>query len=324
MTLDHDPTLLSTLEASSAELVSAYPPVWRDRNKKVVAALSCPLGAVHSGRIRVTRWRANGLPPRFGPHRCAIQARADVFGYEPADDGTTHWHLNFADARLFVAYGSGLLAQDELQVAEHPALGAVAEAMFELEGYEPLTCEAGEPTPVLVRGVERRCVIDTAPALAHGRVHGLYGNRFRAAEPEVVRSAVTVLEPPTVSNILAIEAPTGCRGAYTAEQVGFVLRTAHAGFVAARRESPDPITVHTGFWGCGAYGGNRELMALLQVLAAHLAGVERMVFHTFDDAGMERYQAAEAALGGLALGGLDQTIAAVVDRGYSWGVSDGN
>ncbi|MFA6168681.1 MAG: hypothetical protein WC700_18810 [Gemmatimonadaceae bacterium] len=33
--------------------------------------------------------------------------------------------MNFADPRLFTAYGSELFAQDEMQVAEHLAFGAV-------------------------------------------------------------------------------------------------------------------------------------------------------------------------------------------------------
>ncbi len=35
----------------------------------------------------------------------------------------TRWHVNFADRHLFVAYGSPLMAQDEIQCMEHPVLG---------------------------------------------------------------------------------------------------------------------------------------------------------------------------------------------------------
>ncbi len=44
-------------------------------------------------------------------------------------EGAVEWHVNFADPRLFTAYGLGLFAQDEMQVAEHPALGALREAL---------------------------------------------------------------------------------------------------------------------------------------------------------------------------------------------------
>jgi len=57
--------------------------------------------------------------------------RERVYDYRPATGmaGAVEWHVNFADPRLFTAYGSGLLAQDEMQVAEHPALGALREAL---------------------------------------------------------------------------------------------------------------------------------------------------------------------------------------------------
>jgi hypothetical protein len=47
--------------------------------------------------------------------------------------------------------------------------------------------------------------------------------------------------------------------------IEFVLATAFTGFSAARLESarlnPSPVVaIHTGFWGCGAFGGNRVLM----------------------------------------------------------------
>lgn len=322
--MNAEPERLSTLELPAAELVRSHPPVWRDANKKVIAALSCPADAEHRGQIRVTRWRAGALPETLPESSPALEAHADLFGYAPAPASETHWYLNFADRRLFIAYGSGLLAQDELQVAEHPALGSVAEAMAALPDQVPLTAE-DEPTPILVAGVERRCVLDTAPDLDAGRVYGLYGHRFQRATPDEVRGAVTVLDPPTVSNILAIEAPTAYRGAYTAKQIRFILRTAVAGYRAAALESAGSLVIHTGFWGCGAYGGNRELMALLQILAARIAGVSRLVFHAFDSEGLALYRAGEAVAAELAgLTSLEQAIAVIVELGYQWGVSDGN
>ena len=317
------PKLISTLEQDAATLVAAYPPIWRDRNKQLVASLSSPPGAKHRGRIRVTRWRAGELPETLGAP-VALEARQDVFGYEPAPAGEVHWHLNFADRRLFIAYGSPLLAQDELQVLEHPALGSVAEAMSALPDQTPLTAE-DDPTPILIAGVERRCAFETAPNFDAGRIYGLYGNRFHRATPEQVVDAVDVLDPPTLSNILAIEAPTGYRGRYTAAQIRFVLRTAIAGYAAALAESRGDVVIHTGFWGCGAYGGNRELMVALQIIAARAVGIARLVFHTVGEDGMDRYRAGQAVAHALAeLERLDAVVAALVELGFEWGESDGN
>ena len=82
-------------------------------------------------------------------------------------DGAAEWHVNFADPALFVAYGSSLFAQDEMQVAEHPALGALAEAL-RAGARVALTEQGGKATPVLVAGVERRCRVATDRDVAAG------------------------------------------------------------------------------------------------------------------------------------------------------------
>ena len=81
----------------------------------------------------------------------ALEARADLFHYAPPETpNTLVWHLNFAHHHLFVAYGGGLMAQDELQVAEHPALGSLREALVATSAVLPLTVERGQPTPITI------------------------------------------------------------------------------------------------------------------------------------------------------------------------------
>jgi hypothetical protein len=89
--------------------------------------------------------------------------------------------------------------------------------------------------------------------------------------------------------------------------------------------------VHTGFWGCGAFGGNRTLMALLQLVAAQMAGLSRLVFHAANRAGSKEFDRALAlyqAIGsGVAGGGaaaIERLIDDVVGQGFCWGESDGN
>jgi Poly (ADP-ribose) glycohydrolase (PARG) len=86
------------------------------------------------------------------------------------------------------------------------------------------------------------------------------------------------------------------------------------------------VIIHTGFWGCGAYGGNRVLMTILQILAAQLAGVNCLVFHTGDEAGIWTYQDAENTLrqekGNAS--NVTELINALQAGNFSWGVSDGN
>jgi hypothetical protein len=328
-------TPIERLDFDAAALMREHPPVWRDPNKRAVYETSCPPGSVHHGRIGFTRWGAMSLPVDVGPARTdVVLSRPGFFDYAPVLDPAeaVEWHVNFAAPHLFVAYGGPLFAQDEIQVAEHPALGALKEALA-AAGVQSTTLDHDGPTPVLVTGVERRMSIRTGPDAAAGRPNGLYGNEFALADPEAVRRATSRVDPPTISNLVAMSAPPGGYGVYRQEVIESILTTAYTGFRAAVLESAllrgDGIlvVVHTGYWGCGAYGGNRVLMALLQVVAAEMAGLDRLVFHTGGRGGDAPLEKAVDLLRGIESGGRIATRALVeelVGMGFEWGVSDGN
>lgn len=325
---------LERLTISSQELASSFPPVLRDPNKRLVHSIACPEGCVHSGEIAYSRWRAFPLPATADLAAAAGRAegRPDFYDYKPVPgfEAGLEWHVNFADPHLFFAYGGPLFAQDEMQVAEHPVLGSLMEAL-QAKKMKTLTEEEGRPTPVLVAGAERRCRVKTRPNPEEGRPHGLYGNAFARAGRDAVRRATVPIDPPTVTNLVAIAAPAGGYGNYTEGRIRDILVTAFSGFSAARLETDrlkgpgSPLVIHTGFWGCGAFGGNRELMALLQVAAAGMAGADRLVFHAHAGAAIfaravDRLKA-WGAWGPVPVGDF---VSAVAGEGYVWGVSDGN
>lgn len=319
------------------ELMRDHPPVWRDPNKEIVYGIACPPGPRHSGTLAYSRWAAMPLPEKvdFRSAASRVDERPGFYDYEPTPDrsAAVEWHVNFADPILFVAYGSLLFAQDEMQVAEHPALGALREALI-AEGLPAVTVDDGLPTPVLVRGVERRCVVATDPNAAEGRPLGLYGGAFGRADPDAVRNATRGIDPPTVTNLIAMAAPRPSKGPYSAEQIEFVLRTACTALRAAVLESREAaggaegVVVHSGFWGCGAFGGNRVLMTTLQVVASTMAGVDLIVFHTGDPTGTEAIEEARRVIGGLS---SDRTPIATLElirrldaMGFEWATSDGS
>jgi hypothetical protein len=316
----------------AARLMTEHPPVFRHPNKQAVYECACPPGCTHGGEIRYTRWSPMPLPERILPMEGVRRAARceDLYDYARALSaaGAVEWHVNFADPLLFAAYGSGLFAQDEMQVAEHPVLGALKEALIAERRPAQTVENGGRPTPILVKGAERRCRVATDRDVARGRPFGLYGNAFAAAPAEAVRRAVTAIDPPTITNLIAMAAPSYGRGPYSVQQIDFILSTAYTGFRAAVLESGDaPVAVHTGFWGCGAFGGNRILMALLQVVAAGTAGVEQLVFHTHHAAGSVAYDSAIGRirddLGESAISPSD-LVNQVAGMRYQWGTSDGN
>lgn len=323
------------MEFNAQALMEADPPIWRDANKQLVAGISCPPRARHAGTIGFTRWRPRPLKDHLkaAEFRTQIEPRPGFFEYQPvsAPQTTVAWYLNFADPHLFGYYSGRLFAQDEMQVTEHPALGAVREALTKSD-IAPLTVENKLPTPALVTGVERRCAIATEPNAAAHRPAGLYGNRFTSAPEEAVRKAARAIVPPTISNILAMAALPGNSGEYTRDQILYTLHTAVTGFSAAGIESErlqpavNEIQIHTGHWGCGAFGGNRVLMALLQILAAQLSEVQTLVFCYGDAAGLAPVQEAIQLLDKLLLtsNNLSGLLAAIVSQRFRWGVGDGN
>ncbi|MFB2922453.1 hypothetical protein [Aerosakkonema funiforme] len=334
---DFSENLISRHTFNAQHLIDSHPPKLHNANKKIVYQIACPPGCVHNGELVFSRWRAMPLSQvsPFPIYETAFEEQKGHFNYEPSNDNSNQveWYLNFAHSDLFCAYGGGLFAQDEMQVAEHPALGSLREALLSAK-IEPLTVENGEPTPVVIRGVERRCAIATNADAEQGRPFGLYGNNFARATATAIRQATKPLNPPTITNIIAMEAPPGGYGYYSYEDIEYVLTTAFTGFSAARIEShlerQEPIVIiHTGFWGCGAYGGNRVLMALLQLLAARFAQINRLVFHTGDTTGSQAFATARKILDrDLAIGDSSIQVSDLLNKihaiKFQWGVSDGN
>jgi hypothetical protein len=306
----------------AAALLAEHPPQLSNPHKQRVFDRLCPADAVHAGDLDVTRWAPLPLPSLASLSPTRIEPVPTVFDYAGPTDGV--WHVNFADPHLFFGYGISLLAQDELQALEHPLLGPLREALL-ASGDAALTEEDGEPTPFLVANVERRGSFDST---------GLYGPRFAAATTREIDAAITPLSPPPRSHLIAIAAPVSRgRHAYTVDDLALVLRTALTGFAAAVLESrrlwpAAPVELRTGFWGCGAFGGNRVVMTALQLLAARLAGADALRFHTVTPAGLPDFHAGAALLADfLAAAPPHETVTALLTRiaalDLRWGVGNG-
>jgi hypothetical protein len=126
-------------------------------------------------------------------------------------------------------------------------------------------------------------------------------------------------------------APTCGYGNYSRDEIVYVVSTAYSGFLGARLESEglrgtaSRTVIHTGFWGCGAFGGNRVLMTILQAFAAELADVD-VVFHAFDDAGVAVAESAREFYERMrdSASTVREMLDTLVHQNFSWGESDGN
>ena len=136
------------------DLMHAHPPMIGDRNKRTVFEMRVQRGpstrafSNTCGGVAIPLPRGVGVDLEEALSR--VSERPGFFHYVRSEllPNAVGWHVNFADPILFGAYGTAFVAQDEIQVAEHPALAA--------RQLPVLTVEDGSPTPVLVAGVERR------------------------------------------------------------------------------------------------------------------------------------------------------------------------
>ena len=340
-----NPSQLLHLDFDIPALMARRPPVWRYPHKQAIYDRIRKEGHEPQGTLRFTRWALAPLSGDVADCRGSLEMRRGFYRYE--EDGAGVWHVNFADPRLFAAYGSALMAQDEWQAMEHPVLGAVRESLL-YDELPALTRQDGVSTPVLLMNVPRQCEIDlggaspcprsawssllSALGLLKAPARPLYGNAFQDASLDEVMAITQVIHPPASTNLIAIAAPTG-RGLYTPKQIRDVLETAYAGFRAAVLESgqagvgPADVVIHTGWWGCGAFGGNRVLMALLQIIAARLAAVGRLVFHIGNDPSLAPPEQVRQMIERFLpdnLTNIEHVIDHLDSLGCAWGASDGN
>ena len=323
--------IIDELSIDGETLFKEFPPIWHGDNKLIVFEISKSSGYSFNGKISYKRWSQFELPENLNI-KLKFSAHADVFKYaEQTDPKIVDWHLNFSDPDLFVAYGSELLAQDEIQVAEHPILGSIREKLVSSKRYAETVDDDGNPTPITLSGAQRRCVIDTKPNPKIGCPDGIYGNAFEIATEEQVRLSTRSISPPTISNILAISAPSVGYGDYTVGDMLEILITAYSGFSCARKESEylvpgNPKTIiHSGFWGCGAFGGNRILMTILQCIAADLAEVD-LKFWAVNNSGVMVAERAYTIYQSL-LNAEDNVYSILEEleaEKFQWGESDGN
>lgn len=319
------------LTFDNATLFRDFPNSPRNANKQLVLDIAIPAGYKHEGEVSVSAWRPEQtLDPIEVLCDTVIESHEGIYPYgdTPSSRAGSEWCVNFADKWLF-NYGEGnLLAQDELQIAEHPVASCLRHGMATTI-IKPLTRDSEQndaPRPLLIRGILRHVHLDTTT--------GLYGNAFAYAPAAAVIAACTPIKPPTVSNIIAMDAPPGGHGTYTESTLLDIWNTALTAFFAAVSESKlndangNGCIIHTGWWGTGAYGGNRTLMAIMQVIAARAAGVAHLVFHTVDANGANDFEEAMALPGleAFLLGkSLDpaEFLRFCETQSFQWGVSNG-
>ncbi|KAJ3449149.1 poly adp-ribose glycohydrolase [Anaeramoeba flamelloides] len=409
MSLKH-PQLLCSLSFELKTLISEFEPEFTHITKSLcnekITRSSKPL----FGNLSFSKWSLFPIKNQLLIKNTEVKETLGPFDYVTSEnDNEVHWYPNFADYYLFGFYSGPLLAQDELQVLEHPSLGSLRQALIHdtslPKNATPLTRKNGVPTPVLIYNVPRQAILDIAPNKEKGRPFGLYGNQFARTNRKVVLDAVSILNSPTWSNIYAMEAPKYGLGKYTLSQIKEIFSSCYTSFSAAKlvsqeeenfgfdqtlyglenssqnetekektenekeekkekekengkkkkektieenkenekeildfveiprvRKVPRKVILHLGHWGCGAYGGNKVLMTLLQLLAAKAAGADNVYYHTFTKIGSESFNKGVESFENLLqeviekenLLNIEKTLKKIEEMNFEWGESDRN
>jgi len=81
--------------------------------------------------------------------------------------------------------------------------------------------------------------------------------------------------------------------------------------------------MHSGFWGCGAFGNNRQLMTAIQILAAGAAEVKRLVFWVPHDGYLSHYHAGLSLAHALGNRKTPEVVKALEEQGFLFGAGNG-
>lgn len=318
---------MGNISLKVADLIKNYPPKYDCQRKAQLYNKALRYHKSQRGIIKVSRWTYNKdrkAPITFEKNPVEISIDNNFFRYDDSYENQKTWWLNYADENLFGYYSSDLFAQDEIQTLEHPLLGSIVEYLDEndLQDLKTKTEEKDFVSPYLIENAPYWIKIDTSPILKDGTVGNLYSWNFVDASEEEVNAGISIIQKEIKNNIIAMAAPSRGKGEYTKEQLTRSLETVIVAFGAAKKISNtnkfEKCIIHTGNWGCGAFGNSKELMYLVQILGASVVGVDKLVFHSVDE---EIFNLAKNKFNNC---DVNDIIGYLQNQHYQWRESDNN
>lgn len=316
---------LEHINVECQDLIRGYAPKYEMPQKRAAYEKALRLHESDCGDIQICQVGvdAEGLrTERLAKRTSAVTVDKGYFDYTKAKEGEETWFLNFADPYLFVAYDSELFAQDEIQCLEMPLL-ASCRLYLEEKGKDAMTSRFGVPTPFTFRSVPYWISVNTNPVLKDGSVGNIYGNNLYYASEEEVQAGIRTFEGNIRCNVIAMAAPACGYGQYSKAEIEEILKTLLCSYSALKDNcQEDRVVIHTGNWGCGAFGGNRELMYLSQIYAASVCGISEIVLHSPDGELLGRAKTVYDQIPSEM--SFDQVVQFLLAKGYCWGLSDGN
>ena len=316
---------LGKTKVSCQELIKGYLPEYRLECKQKAFERAMQVHGQDNGDIEVSHVMCDKSISDEVLTQKSFRLNMDreFYDYRKARSGEDTWFVNFADPQLFVAAEGALFAQDEIQTLEMPLLAALRRYIDSnhIGGFAPYTAYSGNPTPYLFKNVPYWITVDTRPLLRNGTRGNIYGSNLVTASEEEIEAGIRTVDGEYRVNVLAIAAPGFGSGKYSKDDISLVLRTLLGAFSAVRAQSTGKIVIHSGNWGCGAFGGNPELMYLAQMYAASVCGIDELVLHDFKPEVEDSIQELKKMRDGMKLSDVVENL---YSKGFEWKESDGN
>ena len=199
--------------------MEAPAPLGRSATSRSSSRSPARRGRTIPGGIEYSRWAAMPLP---GPRRPRGRREPAVGspgilrlppGAGPAD--AVEWHVNFADPRLFVAYGSAPLRPGRDAGRRAPRARLARRRRSTPARPRAVTVEDGRRRPCWSRAPRAAAASPPTGTPPRAGPGASTATPSAAADPAVIRRATTRLDPPTVTNLIAIAAPSDGTGPYS-------------------------------------------------------------------------------------------------------------
>jgi hypothetical protein len=239
--------------------------------------------------------------------RCNFDNMFCIFNSQKYEYKSNEAYVDFAAKKL----GGGVLGrgfvQEEIMVMESNLLPLVAATKLKASGANTcpeLPLKNLDKHPVVIQG--RRFLEVTGQ-------DEIYGRLLEAKAPFDAEQHLRLCQNPIDIYLTAMAAPDfhhASKGkTYTQADLSALLTLAVRGFydtMMAQHGDHNPLIIHTGNWGCGAFGNSRQTIWVVQRLAIEAAynlfrqttgASSRLEFHcnAYDDAGLKAAHEANQA-----------------------------
>lgn len=293
-------------------LLKNFSPKFENPTKQVYNEKALYYHRYQNGLIKISRWKYASermSPLKFENVTIAIESSSENYNYEngnflPANENTCSFWVNFSNPKLFSDCEGDYFSQGDTMALAHPLLLSCVSYLKSLDDkcFIPATKESEEPTPFVFLDV---------PFWV--RVTG-----------ESLTDNFEVLIREEKSNIISMCPPLGS-GRYTKEQIEYLLETVLCAFGGGAKSEyalkKTNLILHTGNWGCGAYGNNEELIYLVQIFGAMATGFSKIIFHNPNEEALKKAKEDFETLPFFNYGGVlsyQKLVEHILDKRFAW------